>query len=305
MSRVQGMDPDEVRNLAATLYQNAERLETIRADFDGTIRSMRWVGPDSDALRTMWDSTGRRALEEATALLRTAGRGLMGEAAQQEDASASGGAAAEAMAGIGRATPAGGSPAGDGYATLALLHRALDASGYTAVTTGLGFMTVIGTVNKFGHYPQLYKTITRGGEFFKYNKSPSLFNSPLLKALDENPVMKGTGLFGKGLSMVDRGTDIYRAFLDSGHQSTAGEKVEAVGLTVASGLKMSKTPVAYLSGVAVASVTEAVAAGTQVDWSLDGLHDVCAEIKRDPGVVVEELGKATKEVFTKKIWDIL
>jgi hypothetical protein len=146
--------------------------------------------------------------------------------------------------------------------------------------------------------------MTGGADLFKYRSSRLLTDSPLLRGLDKNPVMGGLGYFGKGLGVVTSGADLYRSF-GPGQHADAGEKIGAVGGTAATALKMSKNPVLYLGGVATASVTEAAVAATQVDWSAEGRQQVWDAVTQDPGMVLDELGKATKQVFTEKIWKVL
>jgi hypothetical protein len=297
VSPAYGMDPEEVRRLATLLQGSAERLDAIRAEFEGLLRGLRWIGSDADQLQSMWSTTGRRAIGQAAYCLREAGTQLRTEAAQQDRASA-------ADAGASTVTVDGGSPPqswfNQGRAVLGQLRDSLDGSGYTALSTLIGAATVLGTVDK---------TITGAAGFFKYNTSRLLFDNPFLKRLDETPVMRGLGKFDLALTAVERGTDIYHAFLDPGQNATAAEKIDAVGSTAASGLKAYGTnagnPVAYLAGVATASWTEAASAATQVDWSVNGMKELGDAVVHQPGMVVDELGKAAKEVFTKKIWDIL
>jgi len=105
--------------------------------------------------------------------------------------------------------------------------------------------------------------------------------------------------------VVDRGAALYGAFWP-GRESSLGDKIDAVGNTASAAMKANKENfTVYLAGVATASVTEAAVAATKVDWSAEGMHQVWDAVTQDPGMVADELGKATKEVFTKRIWSIL
>lgn len=277
-----GMDVDQTRQLAAALTRQAGRLHEIGATLDGLVRQMRWDGPDAEQLRSVWSSSARRQLADAGAALHDAGALLQREAEAQEQASGGSGGATDGVAGGVAGTLRTGLGGGAGASWFApgdaVLHRftgALDASGYSTLAAAIGFGT-----------------------------SPLITGNRLMDAIDRNPVWKRFDRFNKGLSVVTSGADLYRAFGPGSH-ADAGDKIGAVGGTAATALKMTKNPVLYLAGVATASVTEAAVAATEVDWSAEGRRQVWDAVTQDPGMVLNELGKASTQVVTDKIWKVL
>lgn len=83
-----GMDLEEVRGLARSMQRNAQHLDSVRHQLDGTVRSLAWHGPDADALRHTWESGGRQALAGTAADLHRMSAALLAEADQQAAASA-------------------------------------------------------------------------------------------------------------------------------------------------------------------------------------------------------------------------
>jgi uncharacterized protein YukE len=306
-----GMDVDAVERFGRDLKAQASQILSLVGTVDQYIdrAGSLWEGPGAGRYVGQWRGTDAPRLRRLAAMLTNLGQQAINNAQAQREVSG------RVDGGAGR-TPAfpvfpGSSPGVPGgpidwRAGKDFLDRWGDAtlgSGFAQATGILGFLGTIGTHNKFGHYPDWLQRATHDASFFHYNKSPILFDSDLLRRLGDNPIMTGLDRFGKGLTVVERASDLYNAFANPG--ATAEDKVHAVGDSAASAMKMSKNPVVYLAGVATSSVTNAVAEGTKVDWSAEGFSGAWNEIRKDPGILAEEFGKAAQEMFTKKIWSFL
>ncbi|WP_051191970.1 alpha/beta hydrolase [Microbacterium luticocti] len=108
-----GADIEALRAFARQCAQGADRLDTVRARTTEALCSQfTWVGRDADAHRAQWLDAVAPGLGTTVTALRTAAELIVHEAAQQEQASASGATAAGAGAGESGATAAGAGAAG-------------------------------------------------------------------------------------------------------------------------------------------------------------------------------------------------
>lgn len=96
MAAMYGADIEQLRSLATQFDRSADRLDADRMSVGNAIRISAWMGPVAMRFRSQWDSDHSRRLHEAAVRLRDAASALRTNAAQQERASAVGGASASA-----------------------------------------------------------------------------------------------------------------------------------------------------------------------------------------------------------------
>ncbi|WP_396910864.1 WXG100 family type VII secretion target [Mycolicibacterium sp.] len=92
MTGLVGADVDQLRALARTLIQAADRLESSVASVTGTLSAVRWSGPDGERFRSQWHSESQAKLRSVVAALRDTSNTLSRNADEQDRASAAGSA---------------------------------------------------------------------------------------------------------------------------------------------------------------------------------------------------------------------
>lgn len=97
-----GADVDQLRALARTFEQAADRLEGLTRELSGRLQSTPWVGPDADRYRSRFQGESSAAIRSAAGALRAAATALQRNATEQDHASS----------GTGLATGYAGSPSG-------------------------------------------------------------------------------------------------------------------------------------------------------------------------------------------------
>lgn len=86
-----GADTTALITLAGHFGRAADELDQVVGSVGSTVASTRWTGADSARFRASWDSDAVRALRAASDALRDAGRRLVAEAREQDQASAADG----------------------------------------------------------------------------------------------------------------------------------------------------------------------------------------------------------------------
>jgi uncharacterized protein YukE len=84
---VLGMDIDQVEQLANSMQQNAEAINTATATLTSQIDSTQWTGQDQSTFRSDWDSTYSVQLRNVVNALNDRYTHLRSEAEQQRQAS--------------------------------------------------------------------------------------------------------------------------------------------------------------------------------------------------------------------------
>lgn len=135
MSRMLGMDPAQVRQLAHSLQSAADQLELLGLEVGGRVSVIPWRGGDADSFRSDWSVQHRPALGRIAASLRHAALSAADNADAQDQTSAS------------LSRGAGGSSAGGGgvAATLASAAGTNDggwlADGWDWASGGVDWVT--------------------------------------------------------------------------------------------------------------------------------------------------------------------
>ena len=88
MAGFAGADPAELRDLAAVFDSRAAALRLIEAQLTGRVQSSPWHGPDVNRFIADWNTSHRKVLVSAAALIDTVAEQLRANAEQQERASA-------------------------------------------------------------------------------------------------------------------------------------------------------------------------------------------------------------------------
>lgn len=149
-----GADVDQLRALARTLTQAAERLDGVTTSVASQLTSTRWVGQDSERYRSQWQSESSGLIRSASAALRDAAAALERNAVDQEQTSGAAGGAI--IAGSGFTAPGGLSGLPDGsYVTPS--NGLVDIRDFLNTTPIWPVMwsTALGPLDKIGALPLL------------------------------------------------------------------------------------------------------------------------------------------------------
>jgi hypothetical protein len=87
---VVGADLDQLRTLANTLTQAADRLENASVQTTAGLASVRWMGPDAERHRNQWQGESVPHIRSAADALRSAAAAVRRNADEQQTASAAG-----------------------------------------------------------------------------------------------------------------------------------------------------------------------------------------------------------------------
>jgi hypothetical protein len=82
-----GADVDQMRTLARTLTQAAERLEGMASEVTGRLSSAAWTGPDASRYRSQWHGDSLSMIRGAVGALRAAATAIERNAVEQDQAS--------------------------------------------------------------------------------------------------------------------------------------------------------------------------------------------------------------------------
>ena len=141
-----GADVDQLRALARTLDQAADRMESTASSATGLLDRAAWRGPDADRYRSGWRSSSLPQVRNAVAALREAAATAKRNADAQEAASSADGGAASGGP-VGGAGSTGGGAAGGG-----LLDPFVDARDFLGSNAlwPITFGTALGKFDKLG-----------------------------------------------------------------------------------------------------------------------------------------------------------
>lgn len=296
MSQMIGADPDALDRLAADFDRGAGTLEATALRVRVSVHANPWAGARATRFRSDWDQRHGPQLKRTATTLRTAAKHLRQQAAEQRRASSASGAGAGGASGIGfigrdRVTPTSPLEVWELLKEKNVLQFGL--YGIVGAAGSLG-----SNANLVGRYPQgLAQDLARRHDFFKYKRSLNgIFSvNGLGQKLDNIPGLSKLGAFTGLLDLASEGSKL-----------ATNPTPLGVSQTVAAALKTTKNPVAYLGGMALSSINMAADAAKGVDWSPEAFHTTVDFVHSNGGValVAEEVGKATVEVFTKRIWSI-
>lgn len=242
-----GADVDQLRALARTLGQAADRLESMTGTVTNMLGQTAWRGPDADQYRSDWRSSSMGQVRAAVAALREAAAAVNRNAAAQEAASSDDGGTGVAGLFLGSSGPTVPTPWGG---------VTLPGGGYVDIMLDrIPFVDARDFLNTNPIWP-----ITWGTALGPLDKWGAL---PLIDAL--------------GLASDSSLTDEQKIF-----QAQNSMTDLAGGL-----LKGGGGPVGYLSGVAVAQWGDVVAQTAQADFSAATLQNTADYIAQDPGGAFE------------------
>lgn len=91
---VVGADVEQLRALARTLTQAADRLESTTSQVTGRLSVTSWTGPDAERYRAQWHGESTAAVRTVVTALRSAAATVQRNAGEQEAASMAGGSRA-------------------------------------------------------------------------------------------------------------------------------------------------------------------------------------------------------------------
>lgn len=307
MNGMIGADPDALERLAGDFTRGAGSLETTALRIRVVVLANPWAGARATRFRSEWDHDHGPQLKRTAAFLRGAAKQLRLQAQEQRRASSAGGSGSSA------GVPGGGGRGrrGDGLP----LEKLLDALQVLGISAGL--TASLGRWNMHQNDPAGYRALFAyldrspmlGGlinkgrvpDLMRYNKSPVL----QLLARDgiTSTLKPAAGVLGK----VAKGADLVGAA--AGAWENAGKMVESArgdslaaritagtyALDAASDAAMA-SKAGFLYGLAGKAVALPVREAMKSDFSAEGQSLVLNEIARNPGVVGEELVKATGQV---------
>ncbi|GEM_PF-3387386 len=314
---LKGMDTEAIDGLAHRIDAKANSVASVGSSAGRFVRGAErlWLGRRADRWLADW-------LAQEVSIRRTAhfahdlAQKLRDEAEQQRRASSGAG-----FGSIGNLAPwhigppqmPGGSRFLPPSVPLPLFYLAkmlgedqdyVRASGVAGM---LGAWATLGrNASLTGDYTDFYRRMVANGgvipDFWRFKKP---LNGPFAvggfgNALDEFKGLGRLSIITTGVSLLGSANDLFDPNADF------GARVGALWDGTNTMLKTSKNPVTYLLGVASSSVK--LATDTYVkenpDFSASGRQMVWDEVRKNPGVVVDEFGKAAVQVFTKDIWKI-
>ncbi|OBF29138.1 hypothetical protein [Mycobacterium sp. ACS4331] len=97
---VVGADVDQLRTLAHTLRQAADRLESASGSVTSQLSGVGWSGPDADRYRSQWHGESQGLMRSAVATLRETASAVERNATDQVQASRADGGAAVTASGL-------------------------------------------------------------------------------------------------------------------------------------------------------------------------------------------------------------
>lgn len=309
MSRMVGADPDALDRLAADFDRGAGSLEQTAARVRTSVHANPWSGARATRFRTDWDQRHAPMLKRTALALRTAAKQLRLQAQEQRQASsASGGSTVPSTTSGG---PRDRVTASSPFGSWEDLQKQFQLEfGLLGV---LGAAGTLGTNSSLvGRYPASWAALTdrmasvahlgkldlsdEVKALMAYKRSfNGMFSvNGLGEKIDNIPGLGKLGALAGGIDLAVKASDF-----------ATDPSLLGASETVAAALKTSKHPVAYLGGMALSSINMAADAASETDWSKESFDSTFAYVREQgAGVVVEELGKATVEVFTKRIWSI-
>lgn len=303
---LRGMDVDEVQRIAARLDQAARQVDAVVGAVDSIIRQLDdvWMGDDLTTFHGWWSSTHRPAVSHVSADVAAWTTELRRQAQEQIETSGSTRTGPPRLGGW----PGGVPGLGGG--------RPFDLSRIPDLIAeyGPGAFGILGTLSgsrfAVGRYTKGYAAFLSGlgpkaDAFFRYKRSS------LLQWIDRGNISGSLPASTRGL--IDRGSKLLGGVgvgLSAGMAGAAferGDMAEGLvqsGTAAASGLKMSKNPVAYLGGVAVQAWTEVGDAARGIDWSPQALRDTVDYAVHNPGEALLAGAQENIKQMPGRLWKI-
>lgn len=300
MARI-GMDADVVESVGRQLKHQGQSVTSVIRAVDALIdrAGTNWWGAHGRDVVHQWRTLHRPALLRVAGAVDGLGSSALANASEQRTASSSSGAnagAAQAGPGLWRYS--------EGVATLASVDKALNGWMVTPGLAALGTLGVLTGTWRSKPYPAAYSALFGKSEFMRYNSSLGDTYVKQLGRFTDSAPMKGLGYLGAGFTVASQSVNLYSNF-GPGSEASVGDRIEAGGAAAGSALKMSKNPVAYLSGAAITAWSMTANEATKVDYSSSGLHQTWEYMRANPGVIGEELARSGKEMVTDRLWRIL
>ncbi|HQK30835.1 MAG TPA: hypothetical protein PLZ92_04090 [Phycicoccus sp.] len=298
----QGMDVEVVEAVAKTMHEKAQSTTSIVESAGRLIRGSEklWLGQRADRWLADW-LVEEAAVRRAAGFLEEMSKRLTTQASDQRRASGPS-VGARDMSAINPTAPS--DSWSQGMANLKTLNEYLDQHGLAVATS---VVSVLGIKKGTWHskpYGKLYKTITRPGGFFNYNRSLYGGYSKDWGKVLRSPGMKVFDRLTKGLGVATIGANIYDTFVNpSQREITDFEKFETLRDSSATALKMGN-PAAYLLGANVTAWTMVAEEAAKLDLSAESNAMTWKYIQENPMELVASFGDACKDMATNKIWKI-
>jgi uncharacterized protein YukE len=265
-----GADVAELRALAQAFDRSTESLSGARQRIGSGIRIAAWVGPFAVRFRSMWDNDHSRQVDAAARSLREAAEALRRNADDQDATSRVDGA------GSGRSTAVG---QGGSVSSSASIPPSVEDWIRKHLSGAASLSDMLRIISSAQLPPgvkiwDLVLGLAKAGE---------------LKGFAG---MKALGVVGDVVQINEWINKIANNQFD-GHDTVD---------TVAMVLKKLPVPVVGKLGGAALSIWNEVSREVEkADLTPQGVKTVVDEIKRNPGVLVEEVGKAVMSVGSKLI----
>ncbi len=261
MNNFVGMDPAEVRRIGRMLEAQSRRLAEVAHTVDLLVRRAvaDWSGQSAHQFARAWTSTLRPTITSAQSSMHGMAQVALQNADEQERAS-----------GASKVAP----------------YR----MGTTAGMQGKNAPSVAEAVDE--SIEEL-----RGDLLRAHPEWSNLSPSDLIHTAISTGELVGLSDKLGSLSAVVKGADYYSMIRDamSGEPGWQLQWIQEAGAAAAH----SKNPVVALGGLSVALWSEVGIQAQKVDWSSETFSSTVDYAKSNPGVVLEEVGKATIYVATK------
>lgn len=236
---------------AAHLTQAADRLDSAHGELGVRLGHVEWLGGFAERFKGDWHGSYRAQVERVASQLREVATQINQELAAQQTASGAGGGAG--------ASHLGGAPGGLPRAPFNPFpffrsHGTQLLAGGAFVTGGLAMINRFGRpASAVGRYTDVWRgVISHGGDLAKYK------SSEVIQAAQHNPVIRNLAEFEEhnkaygvaskvigGALIAQQGVEAFHHLQNHDVAGTAGDVADGV----ATGLKMSHNPVAYMAGV--------------------------------------------------------
>ncbi|MCA0180163.1 MAG: hypothetical protein LCH77_11355 [Actinobacteria bacterium] len=286
----QGMDVEAVEALADRIAGHAKVLRSQMATIDALVdeASSRWDGPGRTNLRSDWDIHRRNLSASADAIDALSKRAL-DNAAKQRNTSA---LLVDAAGGSGSL---GATPTSTNSPIFPQLHALMDNPAWSVPGVAQFLSTVGNSKNLTGRYSafsdEVIRSIFGTADAFRYKSTLNgLFSvDGFFDKLSRSRVPGILGSIGAGVTL----TSTLSTWFDpeSSNLARLASSMDAA----AAGLK-TKPGIAYLGGIALSSVSMAVDAADDADFSAEGWSVVAAEVAKDWTVIPESFLEATIKV---------
>lgn len=273
-----GADSDDLDSLARDFGVTAQRLDRILRNLSAGLATTPWQGPAANRFRADWNKVHRARLTNASHFLRDGEVRLHRNADTQRHASSAEGGAGHATHGPDRGGAGWASAVGDQLRSA--WGVATTAESWSSWVLGpLGMLTLKTT----GRYTNLWRSvISASGPFMAYKSAPLLTGLNRLApyqwahrvagVVDDLPFVQAAGRGFAAVSLADKGLDL----IDAARRGDVGDAIGTGVDAAASGLKLSKNPVAYLVGVNLSVWSDVVEQAGEVDLR-QGLPNPFAE----------------------------